>query len=224
MSKAQIEKSSEPVTPMKFMNDLWAARVSLTLMAAIELDVFTTIAQVKKTVADIAKALKAPKRGVERLLDALVGIGYLRKRDSQLGLTPVADMFLVRTKPSYIGAMADESRITLTGWIQLAEVVRSGKPIAGVDTADGGEFFPRLVKAIFPMTYNAARDHHGCHPPAGQRHVNGQLNELPHLDPPGRRRSSTVGEGSFINLPPHPSDTRDKPHPPLLSVISPLQA
>jgi ubiquinone/menaquinone biosynthesis C-methylase UbiE len=53
--------------------------------------------------------------------------------------------------------MADESQITLPGWMQLAEVIRSGKPVAGVDTAAGREFFPRLVKAIFPMTYNAAR-------------------------------------------------------------------
>src|SRR5438128_2392372 len=128
MSKAQIKKPSEPVTPMKIMNDLWAARVSLTLVAAIELDLFTTIAEGKKTVADITKAIKSPKRGVERLLDALVGMGYLTKRGTQFGLTPVADTFLVRTKPSFIGAMADESRITLPGWMQLAEVVRSGKP------------------------------------------------------------------------------------------------
>src|SRR5437764_1164127 len=157
MSKAQMKKSSVPVTPMKFMEDLWAARVSLAVIAAVQLDVFTTIAQGNKTVADIAKALKVPKRGLERLLDALVGVGYLTKRGTQFGLTPVSDTFLVKTKPSYIGAMADESQITLPGWMQLADVIRSGKPVAGVDTAEGREFFPRLVKAIFPMTYNAAR-------------------------------------------------------------------
>jgi 3-hydroxy-5-methyl-1-naphthoate 3-O-methyltransferase len=42
-------------------------------------------------------------------------------------------------------------------WLQLADVVRSGKPMAAVDTAEGREFFPRLVKAIFPLTYNGAR-------------------------------------------------------------------
>src|SRR6185436_10921946 len=89
------------VTPMKFMNDLWAARVALTLIAAIDLDLFTTIAQGKKTAADVAKTIGAPKRGVERLLDALVGMGYLTKRGSQLGLSPIADMFLVRTKHTY---------------------------------------------------------------------------------------------------------------------------
>ena len=157
MSKAQMKKSSEPLTPMKFMNDLWAARVSLTLIAAIDLDIFTAISRGNKTVADLAKALNAPKRGVERLLDALAGMGYLTKKGTQFGLTPVSDVFLVSTKHTYIGAMADESQITFPGWMQLADVVRRGRPVAGLDTAEGKEFFPRLVRAIFPMTYNAAR-------------------------------------------------------------------
>ncbi len=66
MSKAQMKKSSEPLTPMKFMNVLCAARVSLTLIAAIDLDIYTAISWGNKTVADLAKALNAPKRGVER--------------------------------------------------------------------------------------------------------------------------------------------------------------
>jgi ubiquinone/menaquinone biosynthesis C-methylase UbiE len=157
MSKTQIKKATEPVTPMKFMNDLWAARLSLTLIAAIDMDIFTLIAKGKRTADSVAKGLKAAKRGVERLLDALVGMGYLTKRGTELGLTPVADTFLVSDKPSFIGAMADESRMTLPGWMRLAEVIRTGKPVEQVDTAEGREFFPRLVRAIFPMTYTAAR-------------------------------------------------------------------
>jgi len=152
-----MKKAREPITPMKIVNDLWAARVSLALAAAVDLDIFTLIAQGNKTAADIAKALRAPKRGVERLVDSLVAIGYVTKRGAQLGLTPVADTFLVRTKPSFIGPMADETRISLPGWMQLAEVVRSGKSVSAVNTAERREFFPRLVKAIFPLTFNAAR-------------------------------------------------------------------
>jgi 3-hydroxy-5-methyl-1-naphthoate 3-O-methyltransferase len=157
MSSPQTKKSTAPVSPMKFMDDLWSARLALALIAAIDLDLFTVISQGKNNAPDIAKAAKASKHATERLLDALVGMEYLTKKGTQYGLTPLADTFLVRTKPSYIGAMADETRITMPGWTQLAEVVRKGKPVASVDTAEGREFFPRLVKAIFPMTYNAAR-------------------------------------------------------------------
>jgi ubiquinone/menaquinone biosynthesis C-methylase UbiE len=149
--------SKQPVTPMKFVNDLWAARLSLTLIAGVELDLFSVIAGGKKTAADVAKAIKVPKRGLERLLEALAAMGYLTKRGDQFGLTPIADAFLVRTKHTFIGAMADESRMTFPGWMQLADVIRIGKPIAGIDTAEGREFFPRLVRAIFPLTFTAAR-------------------------------------------------------------------
>jgi len=166
MSKAQAKKSAPPVTPMKFISDLWAARFSLTLVAAIDLDIFTVIAQGKKTAAQIAAAIKAPQRGVERLLDALVGIEYLTKKGTKYGLRPIAATYLVSTKHTFIGGMADETKITLPGWTQLADVIRSGKPVSAVDTAEGREFFPRLVKAIFPLTFGGARSLVQKFPPA----------------------------------------------------------
>jgi ubiquinone/menaquinone biosynthesis C-methylase UbiE len=152
-----LSKTSKPVTPEKLLGDLWAARQTLALIAAIELDVFTPIAEGKRTIAEIAAAVKAPRRGLERLLDAMAGLGYLKKTGDRFTLTPVADTFLVRNRQSYLGAMADESRMTLPGWMQLGEVVRSGRPVTGVDTDEGRAFFPRLVRAIFPLTYNGAR-------------------------------------------------------------------
>src|SRR5262249_109443 len=117
MSKPQMKKSREPVTPIKIINDLWAAQIFLTIAAAVDLDIFTAIAQRNRTATDVAKNLKVPNRGLERLLDALVGIGYLTKRGVQYGLMPVADTFWVRTKHSYIGDMVDETRITVPGWM-----------------------------------------------------------------------------------------------------------
>ncbi len=148
---------SKPVTPQKFFEDLWAARGSLALIAAVDLDVFTAVAEGRKTAADIAKAIKGARRGVERLLDALAGLGYLTKRGSRYGLTPLADAFLVRTRPSYLGAMAEESKMTTPGWLQLADVIRSGHAVTRVDTGEGRDFFPKLVRAIFPLSYNSAR-------------------------------------------------------------------
>ena len=158
MSKAQMKKTMEPLSPMKFMNDLWGARTALALIAAIDLDVFTTISQGKKTVAELSRSLKLPRRMLEHLLEALAAMGYLTKRGTQYGLTPVSDTFLVRTKPSYMGAMADETRMTIPQWTQLADVIRNGKPASAVDTEEGRQFFPKLVQAIFPMTYSTAQN------------------------------------------------------------------
>src|SRR5262249_14173556 len=119
--------------------------------------IFTAISQKNKTVASISKALDLPERALERLLDSLAGVGYLTKRGSQYGLTPVSDTFLVRTKPSYLGGMANEARLTLPQWMHLADAIRSGKPASAIDTEEGREFFPQLVRSIFPMTYAGAQ-------------------------------------------------------------------
>jgi ubiquinone/menaquinone biosynthesis C-methylase UbiE len=155
--KRQTKKPKQTVTPAKFISDLWAARISFSLIAALDLDIFTAISQGHKTADDIAKAVNASRHGIERLLDTLVGMEYLTRKGSQFRLTPVADVFLVRTRPSFIGAMADETRITLPGWVKLGDVIRSGRSAAAIDTEEGRDFFPRLVKAIFPLTYNSAR-------------------------------------------------------------------
>jgi ubiquinone/menaquinone biosynthesis C-methylase UbiE len=157
VSKAQKKKAAIRVNPMKLINDLWGARVALALAAAIDLDIFTAISQKNKTVANISKALNLPVRGLERLLDSLAGIGYLTKRGSQYGLTPVSDTFLVRTKPSYMGGMANEARLTLPQWTQLADAIRSGKPASAINSEEGRQFFPQLVRAIFPLTYTGAQ-------------------------------------------------------------------
>jgi ubiquinone/menaquinone biosynthesis C-methylase UbiE len=156
VSKAQMKKSAVRVTPMKFVNDLWGARVALALSAAVDLDVFTAISKGNKTVESIARALNTTGRSLERLLDSLVGMGYLTRRGSQYGLTPVSDMFLVRTKHTYMGSMATETRMTMPQWMQLADVIRSGKPASAINTNEGREFFPELVKSIFPLTYGGA--------------------------------------------------------------------
>src|SRR5262245_7128244 len=157
MSKPQMKKASVDVSADLVMKDLWAARRTLALIAALDLNLFSVIAGGKTTAAAIANGIQSPRRGAEHLLDALVGMGYLTKKAAKYGLTPTADAFLVRERHTYLGAFAEEARMTLPGWTQLSEVIRSGQPIRRVDTAEGREFFPKLVRAIFPMMYGSAR-------------------------------------------------------------------
>jgi 3-hydroxy-5-methyl-1-naphthoate 3-O-methyltransferase len=154
--KKQTKKRAARVTPLKLIDDLWAARMALALIAGVDLDVFTTVSKGNKTVSEISKSLSVSSRALERLLDSLACMGYLTKRGTRYGLTPVSDTFLVRTKPSYMGAMANETRLTLPQWTQLADIIRRGKPASAINTDEGRQFFPELVRSIFPLTYNAA--------------------------------------------------------------------
>jgi len=146
------------VTPQKIIEDLWAARATQALVTGIELDVFTHISAGKHTVKEIARAAKASDDGMERLLDALVGLGYLNKKKNRYGLKPIAEKFLISGKDSYIGDFTYETRLTWDGWSRLTEVIRSGRPVERVDSEESGrEFFPKLVSAIFPLSFSAAR-------------------------------------------------------------------
>ena len=146
------------VTPMRIIGDLWAARAAQVLIAGTELDVFTEIAHGRKTAREIARATHTKPNAMERLLDALVGIGYLTRRSNTYGLAPVAAEFLVRDRPGYVGGMVDETRLAWDTWGHLTEVVRTGRPVSMVDSEAGArDFFPRLVRAIFPMSFGAAQ-------------------------------------------------------------------
>jgi ubiquinone/menaquinone biosynthesis C-methylase UbiE len=149
---------NQNVAPEQIIEDLWAARHAQVLVAGVELEVFTHIAQGKRTAKEIARASRAAPRPVERLLNALVGIGYLNKKGERYGLEPVAENFLVQGREAYMGGLIYETKLNWQTWSNLTETVRTGKPAVAVDTDQAGrDFFPKLVSAIFPLSYTGAR-------------------------------------------------------------------
>lgn len=145
------------VTPQQITDLLWSARSAMALVSGIDLEVFTHIANGRRTASQVAQASTADKRGMQYLLDALVGLGYLNKSGDQYGLEPVAAAFLVKGKEPYMGAFAEETKLGLQDWNNLTEVVKTGKPISTVDEEQRGrEFFPKLVSAIFPLSFAGA--------------------------------------------------------------------
>ena len=153
------QKTPEP-TPgyQQISEDLWGGWRAQTLVAGVELDLFTHIAAGKRNVREIADAAQASERGVVRLLDALAGLGYLQKKRTQYLLEPVAEQFLVRGREFYLGGVARTTRLHWNTWAQLSEAVRTGRPIVRADAEPGGgEFFSNLVPGLFPRSLLAAR-------------------------------------------------------------------
>jgi ubiquinone/menaquinone biosynthesis C-methylase UbiE len=146
------------VSPKKIQDDMWAGLGTQALLSAIELDIFSVISEGNRTVADIARRAKAKSRGTRMLLDGLVGLGYLNKKGEKYGLEPVSDSYLVRGKDAYMGDMVMISRVTHPAWLQLTEIIKTGKPAQAVDAeGQGKDFFPKIVGALFPGNYNASR-------------------------------------------------------------------
>lgn len=93
-------------------------------------------------------------------MNVLTGLNFLAK-DAQgvYSLTPESAAFLVSTKPSFQGGIIlHTSKQLLPKWLDLSEIVATGKPASSVNQeAAGSEFFQQLVTDIFPMSYPSAQ-------------------------------------------------------------------
>ncbi len=140
-------------SPVRVFEDFSAGWRSMALATAIDLDLFTRIAEGKRTPAEIASAIGADTHATGRLCDAMTALKYLRKKGETYALEPVADTYLVRGRELYMEGEGTIVRMLMGVWSQLGESVKSGKPAVPQDLNAAGEFFRVLVKAIFPTSY-----------------------------------------------------------------------
>jgi SAM-dependent methyltransferase len=148
------------VTPERLMQFGFAYAPPLIIAAAVSNKVFDSLESGSKTVDQISKETGASERGLRMLMNALIGLELLRKdRHQKYSLTPESAAFLVSNKP---GTLAGFFRLNVTQlvskWLQLGDVVRTGRPAQAVNQeGEGTEFFSGLVENIIPMSYATAQ-------------------------------------------------------------------
>jgi SAM-dependent methyltransferase len=101
----------------------WQSKILLT---ALRFDLFTVLADHALSAAALAARLGMAVRGLTTLLDALVALGLLVKRDHHYANTPFANAALDRTKPSFCGSMPLFDAHCWELWDQLEEAIRTG--------------------------------------------------------------------------------------------------
>ncbi|HEV2386024.1 MAG TPA: class I SAM-dependent methyltransferase [Candidatus Acidoferrales bacterium] len=140
------------------------------LVTALELGVFSAIANGKHSAADIAAAVGASQRGSSMLLDALVAFEFLEKQDGGYELTADSARYLVRESADYAGALL-ESGTQWEAWGHLAESVRSGKPWRSrSDTENAQQFFPMLIRTLHVTNRDLSHRLAAALVPHGARH------------------------------------------------------
>src|SRR5262245_36357068 len=98
----------DDVSPDRIVSLGFAFRGARVLMAAVELGVFTALAEVPSTASELQAKLRIHERGGRDFLDALVALGLLQRDDSGLySNAPDVDLYLDRAKATYIGAFVD---------------------------------------------------------------------------------------------------------------------
>jgi ubiquinone/menaquinone biosynthesis C-methylase UbiE len=120
-----------PPSPALVFDTINAYQRSAAIKAAIELDVFSHIADGQTTAAQLAQSCEASQRGLRILCDYLTILGFLNKSDNTYGLTPDSAMFLDRRSPAYMGNAVDFMLAPTLGeaFKDLAAVVRKGGTI-----------------------------------------------------------------------------------------------
>ena len=133
-----------PVTPHAIMQLGLAFWGSKTLLSAVELGVFSELANAGSLEGEaLRERLGLHTRSAMDFFDALVALGMLEREDSRYANTPATEMFLDRAKPSYMGGILEMNNARLYGfWGSLTEGLRTGAPQSEVK--EGGNFFEAL--------------------------------------------------------------------------------
>jgi hypothetical protein len=116
---------------------------SKTLLSAVELGLFTKLAEGPLDVGGLAQRLGLHQRGARDFFDTLVALGMLRREGERYANAPETGLFLDRAKPSYIGGILEMANARLYGfWGSLTEALRTGRPQNEAKT--GGNAFDAI--------------------------------------------------------------------------------
>lgn len=141
------------------MQFAWGYTAPLMIEAAVQHKVFDVLDAGPRSVEQVSEETGASVRGLRAVMDALIGLGLLSKDGAErYSLVPESAAFLVSTKPGFQGGLFRHvSTQLIPNWLNLVEIVRTGKPAAAVNQESAGtDFFHKFVEDIFPMSYRAA--------------------------------------------------------------------
>src|SRR5947207_10387189 len=123
-----------------------AYQLSAALKGAIELDLFSAIAEGNATAEALATRCQASTRGVRILCDYLAAVGFLHKTDGRYTLDPESGPLLDRRSPPYVGSAIRflASPVVMLSFADVAGAVRTG----GTVVAAGGATPPEHAVSV----------------------------------------------------------------------------
>ena len=160
MTTAQLEVRKDPSQLLQVGFGFWGSKVLLT---AIELGVFTILAEKSMTKEQLGKTLGFHPRGTRDFFDALVALRFLdREGDGERALysnTETTAHFLDKNKPAYIGGILEMCNARLYRfWNDLGTALKTGQPQNEVKHSQKPMFeelyedVPRLEQFLGAMT------------------------------------------------------------------------
>ena len=142
-------------SPEHFFEAVTSYQRSAALKAAVELELFTAVAEDNRDARSIAARCGASERGVRILCDFLVITGFLTKDEGGYGLTQDSAVFLDRRSPAYMGGALEFllAPLLLKGFEDLAGAVRKGGTVIpeGGTVSVENPVWVKFARAMAPM-------------------------------------------------------------------------
>ncbi|MBN1198894.1 MAG: methyltransferase domain-containing protein [Bacteroidales bacterium] len=120
---------TEITTPADFQDLVNGFRVSRIILTGAELKVFDHLLSPGNSSETVAGFLGTDPRGTNRLLNALVAIGLLRKANGMFSNTAFSDKFLVSSSPFYLSNLNHTNRLWKS-WSTLTDALIAGTSVA----------------------------------------------------------------------------------------------
>jgi hypothetical protein len=121
------------ITPDRIVKLGLAFRAAKALLSAVELGVFTALAEDSLNLDALRMRVGIDERGARDFFDALVALGMLERDErGRYANTPETNFYLDRQKPTYIGGELDHfNTYVYPHWNLLTPALRTGKPQSG---------------------------------------------------------------------------------------------
>jgi SAM-dependent methyltransferase len=122
------------VLPIPLFDTQMAMLLARTIMIGVKLDVFEVLAPEALSSNEVAARCEIHPNATKKLLEALVGAGYLRADGDEYVLAPVTRKWLLKTSRQ---SLRDKLLFQFMEWDHLShyeEFVRSGKPLKQHET------------------------------------------------------------------------------------------
>jgi len=125
-----MNQPPEPDAILQTAFGFWNSKVLLT---AVELGLFSVLANRRLTGTELGKKLGLHPRGIADFLDALVAMKFLEREgngaDASYFNTAAGELYLDRASPRYIGGILEMLNARLFKfWHSLPEALRTGQP------------------------------------------------------------------------------------------------
>ncbi len=139
---------------MRILGDFANSQI---LDASIEYDFFTLVHNGFHSADEIAREAGTDPRATRIVLDSLLALGLIEKKEGRYYLPPVSETFLVRGKPSYAGDFRHVALALWDGLAHLKESLKTGKPLSRMDTGAELQVWEKLVLGIIVIAEPAAK-------------------------------------------------------------------